>query len=203
MFDAAFVINLDRRPERLASFRAQRLPFDVERVKAIDRKDVGEPPSWSAPGGSYACFMSHLKAWKRAKKRGARTVAIFEDDAIIPRDFEHRMQQFLEAVPANWQALHLETEANETPSADGVHRGLIADPINEHVAEARHCIGTVAYVLREPLLTRVLETPHHGHVDRFLQVFQAEGNMYIPTPTIVRHHGGFESDLPPYFRTKP
>jgi len=201
VFDQAFVINLDRRPDRWESFRAQRLPFDVERVTAIDRQAVGEPATWSTPGGSYATFQSHLKAWKLAQKRKANTVVVFEDDAIIPRRFKHRLTAFLEAVPQDWQGLHLETEANKTPGGNALHPGLIADHVSGNVLRARFAIGAVAYVLREPLITRAIESPHHGHVDRYLQTFQLEGRWYLPKRMIVRHHGGFESDQPPYWRT--
>lgn len=75
-----FVINLDRRPDRLAHmsgiFDGLRLKFD--RISAVD----GTKPSFSqyARPGEIACFLSHRECWRRIVEENLPSAAILEDD---------------------------------------------------------------------------------------------------------------------------
>lgn len=73
--DRIFLINLDRRQDRLIQFEQEcekmNIPqSDVERFVAVDRPD--HP--------ALGCTLSHLSAIKLAKERGYKNILIFEDD---------------------------------------------------------------------------------------------------------------------------
>jgi GR25 family glycosyltransferase involved in LPS biosynthesis len=92
----AFVINLDRRPERMEAIsktlRALDIPF--ERVAAIDGQIVDvwqEANKMGAriyddlklpPRGMIAAFLSHRKVWSEVVARKLPEALIFEDDVV-------------------------------------------------------------------------------------------------------------------------
>jgi GR25 family glycosyltransferase involved in LPS biosynthesis len=71
LFGGVFVINLDRRPDRLEEFTEEMKMLDMpfERFSAI-----------YTDFGIDGCGLSHLSVLKLAKERGYKNVLIFEDD---------------------------------------------------------------------------------------------------------------------------
>ena len=87
-----FVINLDSRPDRLGSFRAQQIPFEVERFPGI-----------VAERGQDGCAASHLAV---ISAQTEFPFAVFEDDCVLLQPWslvENAMRQ----LPSNWDALWL------------------------------------------------------------------------------------------------
>ena len=102
-----FVINLKRRPDRLAYFLAHCPLPDVEVVYAFD----GENPENEDPDevelfhsekfahyhvrfqnkkmrdGCKGCWISHLRIWKRIVNDNISTAVVFEDDPIFSFNF--------------------------------------------------------------------------------------------------------------------
>ena len=70
-FGGAYVINLDRRPDRLDEITDEldRIGLPFKRFAAIDRKP-----------GILGCGLSHLAVLKEARSLGLKNVLIFEDD---------------------------------------------------------------------------------------------------------------------------
>lgn len=91
----AYVINLDRSPERLEEFMAEarRAGVAVQRFAAIDARTLPDPipglayPDWVRSGhrGLAACTLSHAAVWRRIAAGDAPWGAVFEDDAILSR----------------------------------------------------------------------------------------------------------------------
>ena len=89
-FGGVYVINLDRRTDRLAEFTAEMdkigLPF--KRFAGIDRGL-----------GILGCGLSHLAVLKEAKSLGLKNVLIFEDDFtfLVEKDiFWKKIEAFFE-----------------------------------------------------------------------------------------------------------
>lgn len=86
-----FVINLDRRPDRLARISAildgLGLPFD--RIRAVDGLKLSPEElerirgNSQARAGETACFLSHRECWRRVVEDNLPYAAIFEDDLHI------------------------------------------------------------------------------------------------------------------------
>jgi len=70
-FGGVYVINLDRRPDRLDQITDEldRIGLPFKRFAAIDRKP-----------GILGCGLSHLAVLKEAKTLGLKNILIFEDD---------------------------------------------------------------------------------------------------------------------------
>lgn len=87
----AYVINLDRRPERMVSFNENKFPFEVERVSAIETTD-----------GGIGCNLSHISI---LNKQHEFPFIIFEDDCkmVAPwGDVENAMSQLPDDYDALW-----------------------------------------------------------------------------------------------------
>ena len=88
----SFVINLDRREDRMVSFNKNKFPFEVKRFSAIETSD-----------GTMGCNLSHLSI---LEQQSEFPFAIIEDDCkmVAPwSDVENAMSQ----LPDDWDALWL------------------------------------------------------------------------------------------------
>src|SRR6185437_340222 len=92
-----YLINLGRRPDRLAAMtaRAEGLGLKLERVEAVDAGAV-EPdaldrwfedrgPLGEIPRGDKACLLSHRLAWEKFLARGDAHAVFLEDDVVLSR----------------------------------------------------------------------------------------------------------------------
>ncbi len=105
----SFVINLDRRSDRMKSIEDQRdnLPPDLERVRACDGKELILNPrlralckynNFSMRPGVIGCALSHLKLYERLlyhEKDPIDGYVIFEDDVIADENFCKQMKRTL------------------------------------------------------------------------------------------------------------
>lgn len=94
----AFLINLERRPDRLAAMAAQlgRLGIAFERFDAVDAK-TADPALLDAPfaaggplgtlsPGDKACTLSHRHLWRRISDGADSHAVILEDDILLSDD---------------------------------------------------------------------------------------------------------------------
>lgn len=193
------VINLERRPDRLAFMRDQLgdLAVPFERVAAIDglAEDCG-PITPTFSGVERACAMSHRRAWQRFLESREDHCLILEDDVILAPG----LRAFLadpSGMPADADILRLETQFVRTRL--GPSRGRV---IHRHKVHRVHSVhtGCAAYVVSRRFATRAvrdLETfdapldyllfdPHWPdfYANVFYQVRPAlcvQVNLYEPT----------------------
>lgn len=123
----AFVINLDRSPERMATMRERLAPLDLswERVPAVEGKllDLSALPEVSISGyrrwhgkelnpAEAGCYLSHIAVLRRFLAGSAQYALVLEDDADFPADFMPLLRQLL-AHASSWDVVKL----------SGFHRG--------------------------------------------------------------------------------
>jgi len=101
-----YVINLERRPDRLQQCVAQFSPNRVRVVRAVDGKDIETETPSSMTLGEIGCFLSHQKALELIATSSAPHGIVLEDDAIIdiPSD---RFTRLLEVVPKDTDVVAL------------------------------------------------------------------------------------------------
>ena len=118
----AYVINLDRRPDRLEHFQAMAAAsgFDFIRIAAVDGNDpefvaraVTAPRSRIKRQlriGPYeiACFESHRKVWRTILESGESHGLVLEDDLFLSDDFD-RILANDSWIPADADIVRLET----------------------------------------------------------------------------------------------
>lgn len=88
----AYVINLDRRPERMISFQKNKFPFEVERVSGIEMEDA-----------AMGCATTHFNIMRTQKEF---PFAIFEDDCVLVHPWE-MVENAMSQLPDDWDALWL------------------------------------------------------------------------------------------------
>jgi glycosyl transferase, family 25 len=127
-----YVINLDRSPERMRQFHQvnAHLPH-VNRFAAVDGQTVnyatlleqqifGEPIFCKI--GSVGVTLSHRQLWSTAAAR-SEYITIFEDDAIIHKDFPTLAPALIAELPHDWDIVlwgwnfdaAMSARSNETP----------------------------------------------------------------------------------------
>ncbi len=96
----AYVINLDRSPDRLAHMKGEfdRIGASLMRFPAIDAAQLSEaeladfarPRTGVAPGrwltGEIGIFLSHFGIWQQIAAGEERAAAVFEDDVHLAKD---------------------------------------------------------------------------------------------------------------------
>lgn len=114
----AVVISLPRSHQRLQAFqqRLGRTAEHVEPIRGIDGQSLdlealvqGGILSNSAlhwPRGQIGCALSHLRCLLRCLKR-EQPLLIFEDDALMPPDWEEQLAALLRQAPDDWELLLL------------------------------------------------------------------------------------------------
>ncbi len=182
-------INLDRRPDRWEAMQkkfAEQNIFTVERLAAVDAKQVAVPASLShMRAQDYGCTMSHLAAVQQAKASGASEVLIFEDDAFFDAGFAVRFPDFIAQVPADWHMLFL-----------GAYHFTQPIPVAPNVVKAVQTLTAHAYVVRDSLYDAFIAINENPPAinDRNNLVLQQQFNCYCFEPNLVGQESGY-SDI--------
>lgn len=103
-FDRIFVVNLKRRPDRLANFAREMELIGITNYERFEAIDTG-------PGlGNHGCTASHRAVMDLIVQRGYRNSFIFEDDSVVRhrfRDsFSHEIVAPLAELPDDWEMFY-------------------------------------------------------------------------------------------------
>lgn len=147
------VINLDRSPERLATFRAEaeRVGLAFERLSAVEAEaNVARHGRLTA--GEVGCFESHRAAWRHLVESGDPWLAVFEDDVVLAA----AVAGFLaapERFPAEADLIKLEAFPDMVTIAP---RALAFDGFALHRMRSRHR-GSAGYVISRRAAIQLLQ----------------------------------------------
>jgi glycosyl transferase family 25 len=110
--DAVYVLTVKTFAERIAHMRGElgRHGIEFRFVLEHDADELGPRElAQFAPSRMRAAHQSlvlkHVAAWRDALERGHRRVLVLEDDAVLARDFEKRLDaamQAADALPPGW-----------------------------------------------------------------------------------------------------
>jgi GR25 family glycosyltransferase involved in LPS biosynthesis len=112
----SFVINLDRRPDRLEAVTKefQRVNLEFTRIAGIDGRS--DPRFAHLPTnrqkGMQATFFTQRVAWAQAKEKNLPFIALFEDDVVFSDYFPIEFDLFMREVPKDWEVIHLGAYCN-------------------------------------------------------------------------------------------
>lgn len=147
------VINLDRRPDRLAVTKANldAAGISFERVAAVDGALL-PPVSSPVPAGEIGCHKSHRICWGKLVDSGEEHALILEDDLVLARDFATFVAD--PPIPRDADILRLET----FPRLVHVSRTNLPGPTGHNVHRLKMPLyGTGAYILTSGAARRLLE----------------------------------------------
>ena len=192
--DMAFCINLDRRPDRWATFseRMEQMGLEVHRFSAVD--GLALPPGVvpDFPGlhvpmgpGAYASLLSHLSVIRLAKSMGLKGVWIWEDDAIVRDWFPKAVNGFLPWVPPDWDMIYWGGKV----MLDKAH---VVGPVHR----ASYMYWTLSYMVRDRCYDKcieALETKAHW-ADQLLGGIHPQLRVYTMSPRPVAQNWTRDSD---------
>jgi hypothetical protein len=190
VFDRVVVINLARRPDRLAAFSRRiegNWPFAApQRFEAIDGSKGPLPVKWKKGAGAWGCQQSHRAVLDAAIADGVTSLLVMEDDAYPVDDLARLAGLFFANVPEDWNCLMLGAEHLSPPIrvAPGVVR----------------CIASIrchAYALRGPLMQMLSvfwECNKTDHCDLVLSSLMHHYRTYSPDPLLIGQDAG-QSDI--------
>jgi glycosyl transferase, family 25 len=187
----AYVINLDRNPERLRAFQAQfeALGIPFERHAAVDGKRVSDEelaefqstrPQNGKPWirGKMGCFLSHHGVWTKIATSDERYSAIFEDDVHVSRS----LKSFVESdkwIPEGTDIVRFEPSTNRILlSKEPVTRRLGRRRLFK-VRSTSWCAG--GYVISRSAAKRLIDLPEEYHCSPDHILFSYEDSIVAPT----------------------
>jgi len=148
-FDRVVVLNLKRRPDRLARLNAAlrecHWPFKHPTVfSAVDGNLVPFPEGWQSGAGAWGCMRSHQRIFEEAMMDRVSSLLVLEDDVCFVADFVQKVADFLTVVPDDWDQLMF----------GGQHFNGNGDPIlvKPGVLRCIDCERTHCYAIRGDFL---------------------------------------------------
>lgn len=153
----AYLINLDRSPQRLEFMRAQYEPLGltVERIAAVDgaRLDLSPYKGSGLTPGEIGCFLSHRAAWERVAASAESQALVLEDDvrlsAAVPKLLGHGNW-----MPAGAGLIKLDTSGRRIGVTRSASRAPSGGTLNG--LRSPHT-GSAAYIVSRAAAARLLE----------------------------------------------
>jgi GR25 family glycosyltransferase involved in LPS biosynthesis len=221
--DDAYVINLDRRVDRLKSFVEHHPYFrgKVRRHKAVDGRGLNLTPNLVnllGPNDFFwkkavaGCMLSHLKLWtmlfQDTKEIGS--YLIMEDDARLNTDWLQGWSKVQGRIPVDWECVYLGGVL--PPNKEGFNQvledtgipGLCRIALNTFFGQSNPSrqfhFCTYAYVLSRRGAKKLLETieQHRGiwtSADHVLFNSLNKENVFVLNPLVA---GASQDDDPAY-----
>ena len=184
LYDLAFCINLDTRPDRweLAQAEFEHQGLEVERIPGVIVH--GFDPKRNA---CHGCHLSHAIALMRAIEAQADSVLIFEDDVLFLHDVKPMLAKVEREIDSDWEMLYL--------GANIEHPMYQTSP---HVARITGARSTHAYIARNMLFEKLLavnEDPSTVHNDIYYEtVIIPQHKCFITIPMLAVQREGY-SDI--------
>lgn len=171
-FPKAYVINLDRRQDRMERFdqQAKALGIEYKRFSAVEAADP-----------RLGCKLSHVSVLSMCK---SESIFVFEDDSIFVDDFQQKFEEAMNSVPRDWNMLYL-----------GAHL-LEKQRVNDQWFRSLACSSTHAYAVKKEYIPRLIKQAMSmdGHTDVSFSSLHKEIIAYAARPTLV-YQGASYSDL--------
>jgi len=203
----AFVINLDRRPDRYKLFQTNHplLHPHVIRTSAVDGKQIQLTPElvhlfrnndfkWMK--GVMGCALSHYHLWQQLAESNDSAYLMLEDDVKCVPDFLNQFDTIMKHIPLDADILYL----------GGVHPknitryNSIVEPVNKCIGRLKqntYCgtndsffhFGAYSYVLTKKgaktLVSKIKKVGIYQAIDIMLGRFVNEVNIYVSLPLLA------------------
>jgi len=196
VFDQVFVINLDRRRDRLNHLKKElsRLNISYQRFSAVDgeKDEVPEVPNLTP--GEVGCTLSHKKVLRKVVDEEIDRPLILEDDIIFENNFENRFREHFEQLPDDWAMYYLGANTAKDERLN---------PVTKNINRTYRALTTHSYSIKlskaQKLLEIIEKNNFQNPVDNVFTNFQKEEKVYISSPNLVIQKEGY-SDVREGFR---
>jgi hypothetical protein len=200
-FDRVVLVNLKRRPDRLASVQASlhqcQWPFKWPTTfHAVDGNLIPRPEGWQSGAGAWGCMRSHQQIFEKAMIDGVKSLLILEDDVCFVSDFTKKVEEFLRVVPDDWDQIML--------GGEHVNTNGVPTLIKPGVYRCTDCERTHCYAIRGEFLKKLYRRWVSGgdfngevHCDWIMgrdPEMQSKHHVYAPEKFLVGQERG-RSDI--------
>lgn len=180
-----FVINLARRPDRMAHFEAEMEKIGVTCVERFEAIDAGPTD------GNRGCSASHRAIMDLIISRGLKTSFVFEDDSSVidehVADFHGIFSAVARELPDDWQMAYL--GGGYGSAAQGWHsRHLIRIGQMKTTSSYGVTLET-AHILRDLIPPDTINS-----IDNLYAGFNEQGKCFISEPRLFVQYCNY-SDL--------
>lgn len=192
-FDKVFLINLDRRQDRLENFKKEVEKFNLgefERFSAYDGNSLDLTKySPHVKPGVIGLLQSNLSIIREAKKKNYKKIAIIEDDCFFTEEVLN-IENYFSVLPDNWDLLYMGGNHNTNWGYESPIQ------INDKIIKLHHTFTTHFVVINETMFDVIenciinTEEP----IDTLYCNLQKKYNVYSFTPAIAHQLEGF-SDI--------
>ena len=192
--DKYYIINLDKDTERLRKFDIHTRKNNIKyfRFPAINGRNLDENDfrlkKYFAKNlkkyskAQKSCTLSHISIWEKIKQDKTTFNIIFEDDVIIPNNFNDKLKVYLEQLPENWDILFL-----------GGNKIIGKKYSKNLVKPDRHKFGNFglfAYLINSRNINFIVDKCKNIslHIDKFIQKeLGKELNLFFCNPQLIEH----------------
>lgn len=202
----SYVINLETDKDRFKILKRQlkhaNLPYT--RFEAILGKNVSKNDPlykfyFSEKGkeklkpAQIGCSLSHIYLWNKISKEPKNNVyLVLEDDAVVPVDFNYRLNTYMKQLPDDWEMLLLgcNMTIGSYYSSNWIHKRKKIRKNGNY--------GLYGYVLRPYAAKKLLKICEgmDTTIDHYLDKnYYLNNPVYIATPSIIQHNFSFYSNI--------
>ncbi len=177
-----FVINLDRREDRLENCKSQaaQLGFSFERIPAVDGREVFNFTNLRP--GENALNQSHIKAVDAAKYRGYKQTIVLEDDFECVEGFNEKLELFKE-VPADWDLVYFGANLRHL----GAGR-IPEEKVTDSIVKVYSAFTTHAMLIKDTVYDFVINEINNATapLDIIYGQVQRKFNAYAFNPSLIK-----------------
>jgi len=172
-------INLDRRRAR---WEHMQLKFErsgihsVHRFSGFDGEHLQLPAYWAHTPGAYGCLLSHLQVVREARRLGAASVLIFEDDVVFDDHLEPKFNACIRELPDDWDLLFFGALHKDQPIT-----------VSGHIARITQANSTYACALKATVFDDFIELNSNTEdvLDNNSLILQRRYNSYCFMPHLA------------------
>jgi glycosyl transferase family 25 len=192
-FDKVYLINLDRRPDRLDNFQKQVEKYNLgeyERISAVDGKEVNlDNYTKNILPGELGLVLTNLNIIKDAKQNNYKNILILEDDCSFTDEILN-IDEYFDVLPLDWDMLYMGGNHN-------THMNM-PEPIkvNEKVVKLHSTYSTHFIGIKETLFDHIeiILSKYQVPLDVSYVKLQKIFNIYSFYPAIAKQMVDF-SDI--------
>lgn len=198
-FDRIYLLNLQKRPERLRISRKKFEYVDIRNYEVFNGTDGSvmnhiweilsiENRHFKNPN-YLGCAISHLSIYKSALENGYKRILIVEDDCRINRDIQHLFSQNIKFIPSDWnELLYLGFIPLSDDCSMWDYNAFSEKFISKNTFTAKNLWGLYSYGIGEKLMRELLEVYDKNfpmELDRyFVNFVQPRNRSYAMVPQL-------------------
>lgn len=177
-----FVLNLQKREDRLEHIRKQLKKINCENytvINSIDGSSISNPTSLK--NGMYGLILTYIELYNSIKNNSPQELIIIEDDCVFHNDFCEEVVKYFENIPSDWSILYFGGNHN-------VHGGHIPPlKINDNVLKVHSTFSAHCIVIKFSIFEELVKNLMNFNIenDVLMSRIQKEKSCYTTSKKIT------------------